>query len=683
MGSIFEIQYPPIYRDLIARFGVLELGFLNINAMPLACLANITFIHSMVLRTAGPAVLFFMLFLLMLFCQRKADEYGADGKLTKAGKYLKYKNLAGSTIFVTLFLIYPSTSSTIFQTFMCESFDDGTRWLKVDYSIDCNSTGYQLAVVPYAVLMIFVYPIGTVALYTYLFYTHRHVLQKLRRDEMRAAGRKTDRLIRRNSWDLGERLVEHKLSVTTTMRSLLTEEVFYRQPRDVLLVLHPNCIAAYEHESTVPVPIFWCWLDQQAKCTMHGEPGALLLEVEGKSRVDSAQTNIMLTIRPPLVPSEDDRGNLLRIDPTVLMTKWDSAVGVVVKQMQAEKRLLKKRDSHFLAKEKHTLHKVLMKTKDASDDLADDRVQSAADTALPGYFKKLIGPYELRVFWFEIFECVRKILLIGLPIFLEAGSMPQLVLGLLICFFSFGAYMQLAPYRLYKHDIVAQICQMQIFFALLAGVILNNSPEEANVRLLGLILVGLQAVPPFFTLFLSSPWSKHVLEPQRRRKHVRMLVAVLTIIKPSVQLRWAKLCHAGKFRKESTVSKDHIRTPQSWTSSSSCRIKHPLDPPPMSAGGQLKELPANTAFSMPNWRQVASGSAKYFGSKRVRPTASRKMAVVHDPEEQGAPPQRVEFAQTSTSPEVKHPPLYLEDVGDANELPVPSRRFRPGRRYRA
>ena len=35
---------------------------------------------------------------------------------------------------------------------------------------------------------------------------------------------------------------------------------------------------------------------------------------------------------------------------------------------------------------------------------------------LPGYFKKLVGPYELRVYWFEVFECIRKVALIGLPV---------------------------------------------------------------------------------------------------------------------------------------------------------------------------------------------------------------------------------------------------------------------------
>lgn len=47
----------------------------------------------------------------------------------------------------------------------------------------------------------------------------------------------------------------------------------------------------------------------------------------------------------------------------------------------------------------------------------------------------------MRTFWFEIFECMRKILLILVPIFFEQDSPEQLTIGLIICFMTFGAYM--------------------------------------------------------------------------------------------------------------------------------------------------------------------------------------------------------------------------------------------------
>ena len=34
----------------------------------------------------------------------------------------------------------------------------------------------------------------------------------------------------------------------------------------------------------------------------------------------------------------------------------------------------------------------------------------------------------------EVFECVRKVSLVGLPVFFEPGSSEQLMFGLLVCF---------------------------------------------------------------------------------------------------------------------------------------------------------------------------------------------------------------------------------------------------------
>ena len=43
---------------------------------------------------------------------------------------------------------------------------------------------------------------------------------------------------------------------------------------------------------------------------------------------------------------------------------------------------------------------------EAHDDLAAQRAREVAKAALPSYFTKIIGPYELRVYWFEI--CARS-----------------------------------------------------------------------------------------------------------------------------------------------------------------------------------------------------------------------------------------------------------------------------------
>lgn len=55
---------------------------------------------------------------------------------------------------------------------------------------------------------------------------------------------------------------------------------------------------------------------------------------------------------------------------------------------------------------------------------------------------KLTGGYEFRVYWFEIFESLRKVMLVGVPaMFPDRGGDAQLIWGLMVCFISFGGYM--------------------------------------------------------------------------------------------------------------------------------------------------------------------------------------------------------------------------------------------------
>ena len=60
------------------------------------------------------------------------------------------------------FIILIGTSSTIFEYFQCEAFEEvepAVSYLVRDYSLNCASSRYRIYVV-YAVAMLFVYPLG-------------------------------------------------------------------------------------------------------------------------------------------------------------------------------------------------------------------------------------------------------------------------------------------------------------------------------------------------------------------------------------------------------------------------------------------------------------------------------------------------------------------------------------------
>jgi hypothetical protein len=76
-------------------------------------------------------------------------------------------------------------------------------------------------------------------------------------------------------------------------------------------------------------------------------------------------------------------------------------------------------------------------TLDVEQVRADDQKRFAAKIAriealkaehLDATVRKLLFGYEMRCYWFELYECVRKLLLIGLPVFLYEYPTVQVTL---------------------------------------------------------------------------------------------------------------------------------------------------------------------------------------------------------------------------------------------------------------
>ena len=118
---------------------------------------------------------------------------------------------------------------------------------------------------------------------------------------------------------------------------------------------------------------------------------------------------------------------------------------------------------------------------------------------LPKYVQNLVGGYEARTYWFEIFEMIRKVLLVGIPGTFEKGGNMQLVWGLLVCFITAGMYMSYSPFIIDSDDQLQQLAQLQIFITLAASLGLRSVPQEpimvytltaflALVPLLGVIM---------------------------------------------------------------------------------------------------------------------------------------------------------------------------------------------------
>ena len=110
---------------------------------------------------------------------------------------------------------------------------------------------------------------------------------------------------------------------------------------------------------------------------------------------------------------------------------------------------------------------------------------------------------EYRTYWFELFETIRKVLIVGVPsTFTDRGGTAQLFWGLLCCFFTFGSYMMYAPFIEDSDDQLSQLAQLQIFLTLLSSLSLRAHPPSAFVS--NLVTIVLFAVP-LLGLALETP----------------------------------------------------------------------------------------------------------------------------------------------------------------------------------
>jgi uncharacterized membrane protein YqaE (UPF0057 family) len=109
----------------------------------------------------------------------------------------------------------------------------------------------------------------------------------------------------------------------------------------------------------------------------------------------------------------------------------------------------------------------------------------------------------MRCYWFEIFECMRKLLLLGGPIFFQMGSASQLVVGLLVCFISTMVYAVYSPYINKDDGRLAELCQLSLFLVLVSTISLRMEGETSK-DVLGVLLVVTLFVPPVFGILLHT-----------------------------------------------------------------------------------------------------------------------------------------------------------------------------------
>jgi hypothetical protein len=92
----------------------------------------------------------------------------------------------------------------------------------------------------------------------------------------------------------------------------------------------------------------------------------------------------------------------------------------------------------------------------------------------------LFKEYEPRFWWFEVFECARRLMLTGGTVFFLEGSATQVAAGMLVALISIQIYARTQPYIRHQDDTLAMAAQWGIYFTLFIGLLLKARIPSAD-----------------------------------------------------------------------------------------------------------------------------------------------------------------------------------------------------------
>lgn len=160
--------YPSVYENFLSVINLVnfDLGLI----LSVSCAVDINFYGRLVFATIAPLAVLGTLGLTYAVA-RSRNRLSPAGLRAARGKHL-------SVALFIIFVVYSSVSFVVFQTFVCETLDNGVMYLRADYSLSCSSRAHT-AWKAYAGLMIFVYPVGVPAVFAWWLVSNRRDLVKV------------------------------------------------------------------------------------------------------------------------------------------------------------------------------------------------------------------------------------------------------------------------------------------------------------------------------------------------------------------------------------------------------------------------------------------------------------------------------------------------------------------------
>lgn len=151
---VLNVQFPRSFTKLLGVFVFANINVLNI--FNVGCIWNFNFYHGLLLYTLAPIGLLIVISIGLHVKMEVAYRLNSN----HPSYSLKNRNDDRKRIFILIgFVVFSPVSITIFQTFVCDTFEDGSSTLVADSSVSCDSEYYPIYVA-YATFMTLLYPIG-------------------------------------------------------------------------------------------------------------------------------------------------------------------------------------------------------------------------------------------------------------------------------------------------------------------------------------------------------------------------------------------------------------------------------------------------------------------------------------------------------------------------------------------
>ena len=185
MTEVFVLSFPVVFESFLDNvLSLVSLSFVG-DFVGIDCLVETNFYSKFLVQTLTPLAV--CLVLGIVYGRALIVEHTKNAALQlsrvreeqarEAHREERHESevMVMSTVLLMTYIILPTVSVTIFNLFACESFDDGTRMLMVDYSISCQTDTYTAYKV-LGVFMVLVWPLGVPLLYLAVLYRRRHRL---------------------------------------------------------------------------------------------------------------------------------------------------------------------------------------------------------------------------------------------------------------------------------------------------------------------------------------------------------------------------------------------------------------------------------------------------------------------------------------------------------------------------